>query len=1119
MENAQSYMATDEAKSSKRGRLMGKLFGGKDRKADEVAKNSNLDAFLSSADTLNVTHPPPPLPPQVSLPKLDTSISRFPQALAVNQQAQQNRPLAPGAGIEVRSPKRSPRPSRKGLSVRFTESDPDVIGEGGDESEMPTIEVSRQKAKESPPPPPIPPLNRPKPPPSRPSYSSNDVSSAQDDFVPKPISRTQTGFSSVYSPEADSISLPKTRTNSSLQPSPQDRQNSLHPGRNLSAGLLGAPGRGDENRKSFIEIQQAQMALAEGRAFAKAARTASAASEHDWGEKKLPSSRELNDSPEPTSPDAQGKPTTEYSPVTSMSTNSSTIPSPKNPTSSKSMRDIQRRPSSSQTEPSPRAPPSMASRALSVRVTDAAAANEALKTFIARSRHLFALFRLHAEQVRPLSSCSQSQLARGSLWWFLKGRMGLEAAIRDRPTTPQSQMQLDLDRQQAHSNLAKSYWLCREVLPDLVESQGLVPDPEVADVAQNLVTALTKLAISMKRNEILPPEDAVLPQTIDKSIWVEYPPLSQDMVALVTGNWGGGLTAMQHPMTYLELLDAFPVSDTADTFCYGRLPAEVFLMEQGRENKQLRFFCMLSLVRPTKQNGLIFVISSQDGNIQLPIQDRTKAAGPSWEDIRWRPEIFTFDLRLPRGFKLAVQLSQSDYRMLYNMYDYASKLQTTLQPRPEEQVVFRNTLRSFQYLDADPNSRAFPKESIPSCEVALFEKLRKESGPQGQRSWHTGFRVAVVTGPKTRTACGVSHTFPPPLPVQFGFFRAEGDLPAFSVKFDNGRQKGRMVMVFGDEKERTRFHSLLTGMAIEPGEKVFADVPVTSVTIAQSLREPLGMAPFSRLQWKTGRVVNDEYSSEGDAAPTVLADRLRIVLEHQYGTVTDRINVEPGELRVRLEVSNAKVLKFLRQPQQDVTIAIAESQVGKDIPRNMWDSLQLIKLHQTIRSIEFSTLKDLHAFQYAVLGFEVVFDALAVTLAIARRRMVVPIHKKWEAGYTRIQVIKQEDKQLQLLAFFEDFSHGHCMNFVLKGTDLYEAFHRGGKSGIRFVDAKFPLPRLPADKDGDYDDMAFVCLDLPDLPGEHDDISIMFENEEDRDRLAQCLPAPIKGSSRISRLK
>ena len=128
-------------------------------------------------------------------------------------------------------------------------------------------------------------------------------------------------------------------------------------------------------------------------------------------------------------------------------------------------------------------------------------------------------------------------------------------------------------------------------------------------------------------------------------------------------------------------------------------------------------------------------------------------------------------------------------------------------------------------------------------------------------------------------------------------------------------------------------------------------------------------------------------------------------------------------------------------------------------------------------------------------GFEVIFDALAVTFGITRRRMVVPIHKKWEAGYTRIQLVRLEDRQLQLLAFFEDFQHGHCMNFVLKGTDVYESLHRGSKSGIRFVDAKFPLPRLPADKDDDFDDMAFVCLDLPDLPGEHDDITLMFEKE------------------------
>jgi hypothetical protein len=655
-------------------------------------------------------------------------------------------------------------------------------------------------------------------------------------------------------------------------------------------------------------------------------------------------------------------------------------------------------------------------------------------------------------------------------------------------------MQNELDRQQAYSNLAKGYWLCQEAIPEIMDGKRLMPDAEVNGVSSALVSALKKLSQSMKRNGFLPSEEPFLPQTIDKSIWLDYPAISQDLNALLSGNWASSLTAMQRPASMLQLLDALPLGDTAENFSYGRVMTDAFLMEQGRESQRIFLPCILSIVRAQKSTKLVFVIASQNGNVQLTIQE-SKNAGPVWEDIRWQNSTCSVEVRLPRGFLLVCQLGQNDYRMLWNMYDFSSKVQATLLPRSDELVVFRHSLRSFQYLDADPQSRVFPKEAVPQCDVALFEKIYKENGPAGPRSWHCGFRIAVVTGPRTRTPSGVHHSFPPPLPVQFSFFRADGDAPAISIKFVNGRQKGRMVFVFGDEKERVKFHSLLTGTALNHDERVVADAPLKSFTIAQSLREPTGLAPFSRIPWKAARVVNDEFSSDGDLPPTVLADRLKIVLEYQNGTVADRVNVAPGELRMRLEVSNTKILRVMRQPQQDITMSVSEAQVPKELPGNLADALKILKGNQTIRSYEFNNLKDLHDFQAAITGFEVIFDSLAVTFAISRRRMVVPIHKKWEAGFTRIQVVKLEDKQLQLLAFFEDFHHGHCMNFVLKGTDVYETFQRGSKSGIRFVDAKFPLPRLPADKDADYDDMAFVCLDLPDLPGEHDDISIMFEQE------------------------
>ncbi|KAF4976870.1 hypothetical protein FZEAL_6524, partial [Fusarium zealandicum] len=172
MENEIPAIQAPDGRSSRRDRLMGKLFGAKDRKAAEQHAAANVDAFLhSSSDNLTITNPPPPPPPS-SLPKLakldTTSISRYPQALAVNHAAQQNRPLAQGRS-DPKSPRRSPRPNRKGLVVRFDDAPPDVIGEGGDESELPTRNISDRKKSRPPQPPPhrqgAYPPGRPPPPP------------------------------------------------------------------------------------------------------------------------------------------------------------------------------------------------------------------------------------------------------------------------------------------------------------------------------------------------------------------------------------------------------------------------------------------------------------------------------------------------------------------------------------------------------------------------------------------------------------------------------------------------------------------------------------------------------------------------------------------------------------------------------------------------------------------------------------------------------------------------------------------------------------------------------------------------------------------------------------------
>lgn len=150
--------------------------------------------------------------------------------------------------------------------------------------------------------------------------------------------------------------------------------------------------------------------------------------------------------------------------------------------------------------------------------------------------------------------------------------------------------------------------------------------------------------------------------------------------------------------------------------------------------------------------------------------------------------------------------------------------------------------------------------------------------------------------------------------------------------------------------------------------------------------------------------------------------------------------------------------------------------------------------------------------------------------------MVVPIYKQWTANTIRIQIVEQ-DNIIQLLAFFEEFSHADAMNFQLKPQDEFQKKDKDGKASVRLVDCKFALPveeRKGEGKMGKEEGRLtgwagmkrrFVCLDQIEYPGEHDDMLITFDNSESeytlsssrqrrdanlfpaRDKFAEALPS------------
>ncbi|KAL5612386.1 hypothetical protein BROUX41_000086 [Berkeleyomyces rouxiae] len=1174
MESDQSGF--DGAKVSRRDRWKGKLFG-KDRHVDDSHSAANVDDFLNSTtDTLQVSHSTPsdiPSPgrlpanfhnsaeaPPRALTKIDTvAAPRYPQSASLgagpdttnngnpqyhltirsNQhqlhhqhshhsvQERSLGQLAPSPNVRSASYSH-PRRKNKGLKVHFPDAAlAEVIGDGGDECEEPPTEVSRRKMARIA-------AGRPAPAPVPASIRLHN----DPDFQPKSLKRNQTGFNTIPAPE---LSEPAPRQR---QPDPSAHQHSAP--RHLES--IRAP---DLNRRSFIDTQQAEMRMAEGRALAKARSVVqnevvpmspSPPSSHyssdgsivrevspeapmtsiydHYMDSTKPAVVEATPPPPPAhnsrakvSPPTPSGPQSNYSPV-SYTTRSPYVSGqlPSNLSRNASTASYGE-PYSAYSQTSY----SHASSDVSITGQPAAEPRE-FTAFVARTKHLFELFRLHAETSGPLKYCELINLARAALWWFLRGRQALEVLIRNRnKAAAQDELQYTMEKQQAYANLSKAYWLCEEAVPEVMGLRNLPPHPEVEEVRSSLRSSLCKLAVSMSRNDFMPPEEAFLPQTTDKFIWVEYPQIPQDVLPVLTSSATTSLLSNssrpQGPKP-LSLVESLPLGDTPEYFNFSRVIVDAVLSEQGsRESQGLSFRCFLSTVRPVNQPNLTFLVVSQNGNVQLRIQS-IKGAGTTWEEVRWKPESNTIDVRLPRGFQLAIRCSSLDFRMLWNMYEYGKKMQSLVFPKSGENVIFRSTLPAFQYFDSDPQSRAFPKEAIPGSELCLLEQVYKEDAATGPRYHHRGFRLAIITGPKTRTLSGVSHMFPPGLPFQFGFLRGENDAPALLVKFDSNRSRGTMVLSFKDEKERLRFHSIVVGTSLNQ-EKIFTEVAIKHYSISPRLMDREGFAGISKLAWKGVRVINDE--SGEDIPTTVLADKLRIVTDFMNGSITDRVNVTPGELRIRLGVSEPSLFQILRLPQSDMTMAVAEAQVGKEVPGEMKASLEKIANGRSVRSFNFVNTRDLHSFLFALTGFRVLFDGVAASFAITRRRMVVPVHKKWEAGATRI-VIVERDGVVQLLVFFEAFHYGHCMGLVLKRTDEFEAFSRGGKAGIKILDAKFPLPRIPKEKDrermeldGTADEMAFLCLDLPEIPGEHDDISIMFDGEDDRTLLCSVLPASTKG--------
>ncbi|RAH53973.1 hypothetical protein BO85DRAFT_148626 [Aspergillus piperis CBS 112811] len=1112
-----------------------KLFS-KDKRA-KGSTDQQIEAFLAPTRSKSVSYGAS----QTTPPRLDAT-QKWPSAHDVLNAASLN-PALHDAPPPVDFTKPPFKSRRKGLTVKFSAHTPELIGEGGDETDKPTIEISLCRNNQN-------------------SYSPSMVDDLGDRQPKLPQLRLDTSLGDLGAPAPQQRDAQKGTRIEDWKPlllqNPQDADFLM----TLNLGERGSrlSFRASPESHSFAQRIRDKMQAEEGRALqhrmpdppspadeAGVQSPAEAVPDSPSSTYETPPLSETEPSPpenpfrEPQVPPHIDRSPVDRSPETPVlpsilspggSTQSLSPPKrqiiPKmaeqpdapSPPASRDNRDTSRNPQA----------PKFTLRSVANQLGDTAFTD--LKAYMAQFK---GLIQASAEEARPIQDTSLSEWVRAEVWWFLRGKKRLEVYARSRPSSSGTRSPLlssTESAKQAIVDLAKALWINEYVVPQhdevtrygarsidaVIAVANTTGNAQLADLLtlhQAIMNHSRSLAMSIKRNNILvaiaSQGDSAIP--VDTSVWMRYPSFALDVAAVLSGTVTSSLladTAGKGP----SFVQTMPLSDTSRYFSYGTMFVNVLVSSNEDDMPKLSMPCALSIIRDRADWYVFAAITSQNELVNVMIQS-DKKKGPTWDSVDWLVRSHSIRVKLPRGFVLEVAFQEDDFKNIWNIVQYTRKTEASLQAESGETVIFENTLKSFQYMDPG-TPKAFPADPIERCRLRLFEKTITLTEGTGSRIVHQGFRLAVLTSPKVKTLSSVRHTIGSGAPVVFGLLRGEDGAPALLLKVKEEGRTRSMVMTFYESEDRTNMHSLLLGIQPKGNEVKSPEIPIRAYTVQQPADRNTGQPAKDHLQFPAGTVsiIDREHTHvEHGYGPTVLSENLRAFIATEWGSVTDRINLGPGELKLGLDVNNRTGLSLYRPGQKDWTVSVAENLVLPEMPDKITDFLKIATAKPMIRRFDFASVQDLHMFERAVTGYQVLFDSVATSFAISRRRMVVPITKKWESSLARIQVIKR-DRIVQLVVFFSDFHHGKCMNFVLKGTDTLESFGKAGKFGVRIVDAKFALPKTEDDPASD-----FVSLDSPDYPMEHDDISIAFDSEADRTNFHASVPGSVREPSRMSSLR
>lgn len=639
---------------------------------------------------------------------------------------------------------------------------------------------------------------------------------------------------------------------------------------------------------------------------------------------------------------------------------------------------------------------------LSLRSVVKSLGDESLEDFDSRVRRFNEVFHLNASAHGGIMAVSFERWVRASAWWFLRGRGDLEGVVRAKssamhPENAANDRDLSSILKQAYVNLAKAWWILKEITPNLpairsfgkgsmssmvavIRSFGNKSLAELVEVHLTLLSNMRAVTMSMKRNGRLP-DDLQMQSGTESQIFLYTPAIPPDIAALLVNN-----STTKGKNHVVDPFFPIIVGDTPRHFSFCRMFVDAILDNCDDSEVAICIPCVVSVIRERTDWAVKAVVASQDGQIDLVIQS-SEHGGLNWHGVRWNIPLHMMELGIAEGICLQIKFSEKDFKTIWGICDYTQQIRKEYSSSSGEEVVYERELPVVQCFDRPP----FPAEPVKDCRVRLFEKKSITTENSGQHRAHDGYRLMVVTPPGTKALSKVNYQLGKDSPILFGTNRSKGD----NTLLVKAPRSLRISFTFYQASDVELFRSTLSGTLISEYDHCSAPLQLQNFTINPvSTDQSMAYMDASRLRWHQLRVVSRGPSSHGHGSQLqARSNCFRILADCDSGTFTDRINAGPGELQLSSSAEDMNEIKLLRAAQQDATWSFVDGALEEADLSSLSNIIRSVCTSPSIRTYHFRSSSELHSFQAMLTGFYVLYDGLASTFSISRRRSVVPLHK------------------------------------------------------------------------------------------------------------------------------